>query len=98
MDEAVTGVGRDLLIELLGAEKVVAKPYFSPACHEVEPYRSRAQPRLPHTERLASQVIALPTGTSVSRESIRRVCDVIRLTVSRGTEVTARHQRMKGPR
>lgn len=93
LDEDLTGLGRDLLLELLRAENVVAKPYFSPACHQLEPYASGQPVRLPHTERLASRVLALPTGSSVSRESIRRICDVIRLAVAKGPEVTARRQK-----
>lgn len=96
IDQTATGIGRDLLIELLRAENVVAKPYFSPPCHELEPYRSRRSFHLPHTERLSASVLALPTGSSVSRESIRRVCDVVRLAVSRGADVTFRQQHTKG--
>ncbi|MCX5340131.1 aminotransferase class I/II-fold pyridoxal phosphate-dependent enzyme [Streptomyces atratus] len=96
IDESVAGVDRDLVLEILQAEHIMAKPYFSPACHELEPYRSGRTFRLPHTERLARRVLALPTGSAVSRESIRRICDVLRLVVSRSDEVTSRWQQMKG--
>ncbi|MEZ3182552.1 dTDP-4-dehydro-6-deoxyglucose aminotransferase [Streptomyces pimonensis] len=98
VEESATGIGRDLLIEVLRAENAMAKPYFSPPCHQLEPYRSRAPVELPHTERLAARVLALPTGTSVSREDIRRVCNVLRLAVSYGADVTTRWNRMKGGR
>lgn len=91
-DAEVTGITRDLLLRLLLAEQVEAKPYFSPACHEQEPYLSRRPVELPHTERLAGQVMALPTGTSVGREDIRRVCNIIRLAAVKGAEITARWQ------
>ncbi|MFI1205291.1 dTDP-4-dehydro-6-deoxyglucose aminotransferase [Streptomyces sp. NPDC020883] len=90
IDEEVTGLHRDLLLRLLRAENVVAQPYFSPACHQLEPYRSRRNAHLPHTERLSARVIALPTGSTVSREDIRRVCDIVRLAATRGAELTAR--------
>jgi len=90
IDEEITGLPRDLLLHLLRAENVVAQPYFSPACHQLEPYRSRQTAHLPHTERLSARVIALPTGSTVSREDIRRVCDIVRLAATRGTELTAR--------
>ncbi|MFF5257086.1 aminotransferase class I/II-fold pyridoxal phosphate-dependent enzyme [Streptomyces leeuwenhoekii] len=96
VEESAAGVGRDLLLEILRAERVMAKPYFSPACHQLEPYRSGRLFRLPHTERLAGRVLALPTGTAVSRESIRRICDVLRLVVSRSDEVTCRWRQRKG--
>nr|AKG06387.1 aminotransferase DesII [Salinispora mooreana] len=93
IDEQVSGLNRDLLVELLRAENVVAQRYFSPACHQLEPYRSQPEVYLPHTERLAARVVALPTGSTISREDIRRVCNIVRLAVSRGSELTARwHQ------
>jgi len=60
VDEAVTGVHRDLVMRALAAENVVARPYFSPACHQLEPYRSERPVALPHTERMADQMLALP--------------------------------------
>lgn len=92
VDKEVTGLHRDLLQELLRAENVVAQRYFSPACHQTEPYRSRREVQLPHTERLSARVLALPTGSTISREDIRRVCNIVRLAVSRGAELTARWQ------
>ncbi|MFD8465561.1 dTDP-4-dehydro-6-deoxyglucose aminotransferase [Streptomyces cyaneofuscatus] len=96
IDEEQTGIRRDLLLDVLGAENVSAKPYFSPPCHQLPPYSDRRPVTLPHTERLAAQVFALPTGSTVSREDIRRVCNVVRLAVSRGAEVTSRRRRTKG--
>ncbi|MFD3327794.1 dTDP-4-dehydro-6-deoxyglucose aminotransferase [Streptomyces sp. NPDC058701] len=90
VDAAVTGVHRDLLDEVLRAENIMCQRYFSPGCHEMEPYRSERPVSLPHTERLAQKVLALPTGPTVSREDIRRVCDIVRLTLERGHEVTRR--------
>ena len=90
IDEEITGISRDLLMHLLRAERVEVKPYFSPACHQQEPYLSRRPVQLPHTERLASRVLAVPTGTTVAREDVRRVCNIIRLAVSKGIEITAR--------
>ena len=90
VDEATTGLERDVLLDVLHAENVVAKPYFSPPCHHMEPYRSRSPVCLPYTEALSARVVALPTGPSISREDIRRICNVVRLAAAHGGEVTAR--------
>ncbi|HET9381075.1 MAG TPA: DegT/DnrJ/EryC1/StrS family aminotransferase, partial [Streptomyces sp.] len=90
VDAAVTGVHRDLLDDVLKSEHVMCQRYFSPGCHEMEPYRSERPVALPHTERVAQRVLALPTGPTVSREDIRRVCDIVRLTLAQGHEVTRR--------
>lgn len=88
VDAAVAGVDRNLLGDVLKSENVVCQRYFSPGCHEMEPYLSEQPVTLPHTERLARKVLALPTGPTISREDIRRICDIVRLSVERGHEVT----------
>jgi dTDP-4-amino-4,6-dideoxy-D-glucose transaminase len=93
IDEAVTGIHRDLLMQVLTAENVGSRRYFSPACHQLEPYRSERPVELPHTERLADQVLALPTGPEVSGGDIYRVCDIVRYAIARGPEVTDRFRR-----
>jgi dTDP-4-amino-4,6-dideoxygalactose transaminase len=84
---------RDLLKDVLWAENVLARRYFYPGCHRMEPYRSyfpNAGLLLPCTERLTARVLTLPTGTAVSPEEIARVCDVIRLAVAHGPDLRAR--------
>ncbi|MCX6406065.1 MAG: dTDP-4-dehydro-6-deoxyglucose aminotransferase [Propionibacteriales bacterium] len=90
VDGAQTGVDRDGIIAVLAAEQVVAKPYFSPPCHLMAPYRADPPPRIENAEWLASQVVALPTGPAVSSEDIRRICDVLRLVVANGEQVAGR--------
>lgn len=91
LDEAFTGIHRDDLLRVLHAENVLARRYFYPGCHRMEPYRS-IQPDidlwLPNTNRLISRVFSLPTGTSVSPEEISRVCEIIRFAVSHGKDIT----------
>src|SRR5260370_8295129 len=40
VDERVARIGRDELLEVLAAENIVARRYFYPGCHRMEPYRS----------------------------------------------------------
>ncbi|MDB5863868.1 MAG: DegT/DnrJ/EryC1/StrS aminotransferase [Betaproteobacteria bacterium] len=91
VDEAVAGIARDALVELLHAENIVARRYFYPGCHDMEPYRSLypgAGAGLPNTARLARQVMALPTGTAVGEAEIRTICQVVRFACSHGREIT----------
>ena len=71
---------RDEIIKALHAENIIARKYFWPGCHRMEPYRS-LQPNagllLPETERIAARVIVLPTGQMVDVETVHRVCKVI---------------------
>jgi dTDP-4-amino-4,6-dideoxygalactose transaminase len=74
-------LARDELQRVLWAENVQARRYFYPGCHRMEPYRSLfpdLAARLPQTERIARQVLALPTGTSVGPDAIATVTGLIR--------------------
>ena len=93
VDEESAGISRDELISVLYAENVLARRYFYPGCHNMEPYRSYFPDSgvlLQETERLSERVLLLPTGTSIGREEISKVCTVIRLTVLHGKEIRRR--------
>jgi dTDP-4-amino-4,6-dideoxygalactose transaminase len=85
VDEREARLTRDALVEVLFAENVLARRYFFPGCHRMEPYRSHfphVPLALPETERLCRRVLVLPNGTSVDESVISRICDVIRTAVS----------------
>ena len=93
IEEAVTGLTRDELLAVLVAENVLARRYFFPGCHQMEPYRSyfpHASLLLPHTEQLCQRVLVLPTGTTVDGESVGRICRIIRTAMSNSSVVKAR--------
>lgn len=76
IDEAVTGISRDALVEILHAENVLARRYFHPGCHRMEPYAARPE-SLPHTEEMCRRVMALPTGTAVGAEEIGGILSIL---------------------
>jgi len=81
VDESKARLNRDELVAVLQAENVLARKYFWPGCHRMEPYRSHyphAGLLLPETERVAARVVVLPTGTAVSPDDIAIVCSIIR--------------------
>jgi dTDP-4-amino-4,6-dideoxygalactose transaminase len=91
LDETQAGLSRDQLVRLLHAERVLARRYFFPGCHRMQPYRSyfpHANLLLPNTERIAGQVIVLPTGTAVGPAEIQIICDIIRFAVANRKEIT----------
>jgi len=95
IDEAQTQINRDDLVAILRAEKVLARRYFYPGCHRMEPYRSyfpHAGLLLPETERLVQRVLLLPTGTAVDPEEISTICGIIRLAVEHGRTISERLQ------
>lgn len=85
VDESAAGLSRDRLVEILWGENVLARRYFHPGCHRMEPYRTlfpEVGARLPETERLSERLLALPTGTAVTEYEIGQVCRVIRTAVA----------------
>ncbi|AHH99937.1 DegT/DnrJ/EryC1/StrS family aminotransferase [Kutzneria albida] len=92
VDQDHAGLHRDVLLDVLRAENVYALMYFSPACHQLEPYRSEHPVTLPHTERLAEQVIALPTGPATTSSDIHRVCEIVRFAIEHSAEIAAQWQ------
>jgi dTDP-4-amino-4,6-dideoxygalactose transaminase len=90
VDEADSGFSRDNLLKVLHSENVIARRYFYPGCHRMEPYRSffpNAGLLLPETEKMSQRVLVLPTGTSVSLDDIRVIAQLIRLCVENGAEL-----------
>ncbi len=90
IDVEQTGIERDALMRTLHAENVMARRYFFPGCHNMEPYRSyfpHAGLLLPETEKLVTKVISLPTGTAVSTENIASICQIIRLALANPDEI-----------
>jgi dTDP-4-amino-4,6-dideoxygalactose transaminase len=93
LESTEAGLGRDDLVEVLEAEGVLARRYFYPGCHRMEPYRSQAPgvaERLSVTERILERAVSLPTGMAVEEDAIRRVCQIIRLTIANGDAIRAR--------
>jgi dTDP-4-amino-4,6-dideoxygalactose transaminase len=100
VDEAVAGITRDQLIAVLTAENVLARRYFYPGCHRMEPYCTEdpeARLWLPQTEWLLERVICLPTGTAVTLHDISTICCLIRLAVSKADVIRVRLEGRQPP-
>ena len=84
---------RDQLQQVLHAENVLARRYFYPGCHRMEPYASyfpNSGLVLPQTEQLTTRVLSLPTGTGITDAEITRVCELIRFACTHGEEIVRR--------
>ena len=93
VDEVQTGISRDDIVEALHAENILARRYFWPGCHRMEPYRSyfpHSWLLLPETEDLAPRVIVMPTGTAVSEEDIAKICEILQAIVWQAPEIRSR--------
>lgn len=76
---------RDEIVASLRAENVLARRYFWPGCHRMQPYLEQfpdASRWLPNTEIVAARVVVLPTGMAVDVSRIEGIARRIRQLAS----------------
>jgi dTDP-4-amino-4,6-dideoxygalactose transaminase len=79
VDEKEFGHSRDWLLELLHSENIGARKYFSPPVHRQKLYRTMWDRRaLPVTDVVSGGVVSLPIYSSLTDESVDKICEVIR--------------------
>jgi dTDP-4-amino-4,6-dideoxygalactose transaminase len=91
IDAARSPISRDALQQVLRAENVLARRYFFPGCHRMEPYlteQPQAGASLPETNALVQRVLQLPTGTAISGEDVDRIGEIVRLAFEHGEELS----------
>lgn len=81
IDADTLGITRNAMVEYLNQHGIIARRYFYPGCHRMQPYL-RSMPdaglHLPETERLSERLFCLPTGTAISANDVRTVSRLIR--------------------
>jgi dTDP-4-amino-4,6-dideoxygalactose transaminase len=96
IDAEAAGLTQDELVSVLWAENVIARKYFWPGCHRMEPYKSlypHTGSLLPVTERVSRRVILLPTGTTVNLEAVTIICDIIRMAIDQASAIRVKLKR-----
>lgn len=90
IDEELTNISRDRILELLHKENILARKYFFPGCHNMEPYKSinpHTGIQLPETEKLIKKVLILPTGTSMNEKKVKYICELIGFIVENADKI-----------
>lgn len=83
-------LSRDEIVAVLHAENCMARRYFFPGVHRMEPYASLAPMStrwLPNTEALTRRVLTLPTGTAMSPDLVGRVSTIIASALTTPKEI-----------
>ena len=73
---------RDRIVAALQAEHILARKYFWPGCHRMQPYRSlnpHAGLLLPGTDEVSQRVVVLPSGECLPDGAVDVAADVVRL-------------------
>ncbi|HBR15087.1 MAG TPA: dTDP-4-dehydro-6-deoxyglucose aminotransferase [Candidatus Omnitrophica bacterium] len=93
IDEPKAGISRDQLVVILHKENVLARRYFYPGCHQMEPYRSDpfyGGLHLPVTDHLAGRLLILPTGEALQPDQVTGICRIIRWVMDHAPEIAQR--------
>jgi dTDP-4-amino-4,6-dideoxygalactose transaminase len=92
IDKDEFSIDRDTLYKVLWQENVMARRYFYPGCHRMEPYVSNLQidkKQLKMTELICEQVICLPTNLNQPEQMTSVITDIIREAHHSAEEIKA---------
>lgn len=81
VDDAVYGMRRDELYELMRSHHIMGRRYFYPLISDFPTYRglpSAAKENLPVATRVASQVICLPMHHNLAEEDVKDIIQIIK--------------------
>jgi dTDP-4-amino-4,6-dideoxygalactose transaminase len=91
VDQSESPLTRDQWLQVLHGENVLARRYFYPGVHRMEPYRSQsplATTRLPVTDAVLQKVLVLPTGTAVSERNIGVIGQIFMRAIAAASRLT----------
>lgn len=90
IDQAKSNIRRDTLLDILHAEKILARRYFYPGCHNVPPYHERKteiDSRMGTTNFLIENVLCFPTGPSITFDDIETIAALINFVFENSVEI-----------
>ena len=93
LDKTEFGLDRDVLVDLLFAENVLARRYFHPGCHRMTPHLpadGSPPPALPATESACARVLVLPAGAAIALDDVADICALIRFIAGNAAAIAGR--------
>ncbi len=84
------GLSRDEVVTILQHEGILARRYFFPGNHRMEPFLGRYPEvhfDLPWTNKLCSQVLVLPAGSTVSLADVEMICGILVELATKGWQM-----------
>lgn len=91
VDPSEFGLDADHLHDVLGAEGIETKRYYSPPVHRMKAYRTRgSDPTLPITEVASARALTLPLWVGMSVNDVELVATTIRRAPARPAGLAAR--------
>lgn len=98
VNEKISGISRDALMLILRAENILARRYFYPGCHRMQPYcfmySDGLDSLLPVTDKLNKEIMQLPSGSSIEPLDIEKICGLIRFSIANSQGIKKHLSRM----
>lgn len=70
-------IPRDVLIELMHAENLIVRPYYTPPLHEMKRSYKTYYSILPNTDYWKTRLLLLPSGYFVAKEDVQMIVDFL---------------------
>lgn len=83
-------LSRAATLKLLHAEKILARPYYSPALHQKTTSYATIFDALPITEALAERFMLMPCGHFVTEDDVRQTATLMRFLDAHAGEIKSR--------
>jgi dTDP-4-amino-4,6-dideoxygalactose transaminase len=93
VDEARSGLSRDMIMRMLEAENIICRRHFYPWLHRCHPYAGSESARagaFPVTDRLCRTLLQLPNGQTLAPADVARICGLIARMVTEADRIRAR--------
>lgn len=81
---------RDLTVEILNAENILVRAYYSPPLHQKNMSYRNIPASLENTDYLSQRFILLPCGSLVSSDDINEIIKILEFMHSHGSEINQR--------
>ncbi|MBN1866090.1 DegT/DnrJ/EryC1/StrS family aminotransferase [Candidatus Sumerlaeota bacterium] len=80
VDSEAFGLSRDVLVDALWRENILARKYFYPGCHKMDFYCNRfreAMPSLPVTDSVGARIVCFPMNLEFPERDTERIAEVV---------------------
>ncbi|MEJ2452099.1 MAG: aminotransferase class I/II-fold pyridoxal phosphate-dependent enzyme, partial [Gammaproteobacteria bacterium] len=88
-------LSRDVTIQILNAENILARPYYYPALHSKPMAFPYVPAQLPVTDMLADKFLNLPCGQLVSNEDIANIVDFMKFISANSVQILELTKKIK---
>ena len=81
---------RDVTVQLLNAEQVLARAYYAPALHQKDMHYPHCKASLPLTDKLSERFILMPSGYRVTPKEIEGVLHLLKNVYDHAHEILSK--------